>query len=842
MADSAGCSRLPRFTRLGRKGIAVSGTIRFKSLPEKFHSPACEHEAELDEAGLDGGPRSASAGHRVRDESATGQSFHLVRTYPRYCRLKGLIEKRRRTQPPTYILLRISIIPWSILLTPIVDRTPHSLLSIWSAFLAGFSLLLASIPSERQFTLGNTILGVLSSMFVALFPVLLLRTYDTFGDSTFQRPIASGFDPESGNSADQPKQDELRVFWLVIRLTVWISTALLAVVLLFSGELLDIFSNCYVLDMKILWCLIWGSGMLTGTVIILTLMLARRTSAAVATFLFVPESGLGILILNRFSITLSNWTDIIMCWFSSVCFMVERGKESTTKVTGSAQRFYYALRTIILPLVVYASVHYIAHLSQAIFFPSHVSDHAPHIPLDLTRLNRTEIMYRVKDDYLGTRPHVDTVADLSLMVNRCNEIDGGKGVDDVVNCLSYLSSAEYLTLPAAGNGMRASEQDPRKADFVNADGHGNTLTRYIPPSQARAPTDTSIGTCAGPIIPFHVYWTGSASWRVELFIKAYLYTQNLPCSRLWLWVDCDIDSDCVDKMLIRDPIFQRFRPLVDRGDLVVKAWRFPLRIPLPSESNRTDEDNYSDTSDSEEGGARVVGKGIYQDAKGQQWLMLNPTHLAFSPVVVSDAVRFIVLHQHGGLYCDMDVLLMRDMRPLLLPDPVTGPRPFAEQWVERCHPADYNTAVISLPANSSLSSYLLHGGLRMGLNFHPKVIGRMLWRDGRNGELKMLHNAVFDPLVTNLRREGTNTCTVPCHKNFHGAFMSRVEEASQEWSNYRGELLPTPNVTSLVGDFGSQHWDLPPTNRTMENFFHGAWAYHIHNQVCGYQVLSRTPY
>lgn len=671
-------------------------------------------------------------------------------------------------------------------------------------------------------------------MFVAFFPVLLLRTYDTFCNSTLQRPVGSGFDPESGNSADELKQDELRVFWLVLRLTVWISTALLAVVLLFSGELPDILSNCYVLDTIILWCLIWGSGMLTGMVMILTLMLARRTSAAVATFLFVPESGLEILILNRFSITLSNWTDIIMCWFSSVCFMVERGKESTTKATGSAQRFYCALRSIILPVVVYACVHYIAHLSQPIFSLSLVSNHSSHIPLDLTRLNRTEIMYRAKDDYLGIRPHVDTVADLSSMVNRCNEIDGGKGVDDVVNCLLYLSSAEYLSLPAAGNGMRASEQDPRKADFVNADGHGNTLTQYIPPSQARAPTDTSIGTCAGPIIPFHVYWTGSASWRVELFIKAYLYTQNLPCSRLWLWVDCDIDSDCVDKMLLRDPIFQRFRPLVDRGDVVVKAWRFPLRIPLHSESNHADEANYFETSDPEAGGARVVGKGIYQDANGQQWLMLNPTHLAFSPVAVSDAVRFIVLHQHGGLYCDMDVLLMRDMRPLLLPDPVTGPRPFAEQWVERCPPTDYNTAVISLPANSSLSSYLLHGGLRMGFNFHPKAIGRMLWHDGRNGELKMLHNAVFDPLVTNLRREGTNTCTVPCHKNFHGAFMSRVEEASQEWSNYRGEPLPNPNVTSLVGDFGSQHWDLPPTNRTMENFFRGAWAYHIHNQVCGY--------
>lgn len=686
-------------------------------------------------------------------------------------------------------------------------------------------------------TLGNTVLGVLSSIFVALFPVMLLRTYDAFCSSlTFQRQTASGFDTESGNDTRAlGKKEELRVVWLILRLTALISTALLAVIFLFAGELQDILSNCYILDIKVLWCAIWGSGMLTGLVLTLTLLLARRTSAAVATFFFVPESGLEIVMLNRFSLTLSNWTDILMCWLSSLYFMLEKRKESSTKATGSAQRFYCVLRSMILPVAIYACVHYVAHLSQPIFSPSHVgSEHAPHVNSDLTGFNRTQNMYVAKDDYLGTRPHVDTVANLSLLVNRCNEVEGGKGVDDIVNCLSYLSKTDYLSLPAAENGMRASEQDPRKADFANADGHGNTLTRYISPSLARPSTDSFIGTCAGPVIPFHVYWTGPASWRVELFIKAYLYTQNLPCSRLWIWLDCDIASNCVDKMLNRDPIFQRFRPLVDRGDIVLKAWRFPLRIPLPSEGNHTDAEKSLDASDPDEGSARVVGKGIVQDANGQQWLMFNPTHLAFSPVAVSDAVRFIVLHQHGGLYCDMDVLLMRDMRPMLLPDPVTGPRPFAEQWVERCSPADYNTAVISLPANSSLSSYLLRGGLRMGLNFHPKVIGRMMWRDGRNDELNMLHNAVFDPLVTNLRRKGTNTCTVPCHKNFHGAFMNPVEEAAQEWSNYRGEQFPTADMTSLVGGYGShEDSDLTSTNRTMENFFHGAWAYHIHNQVSG---------
>ena len=107
----------------------------------------------------------------------------------------------------------------------------------------------------------------------------------------------------------------------------------------------------------------------------------------------------------------------------------------------------------------------------------------------------------------------------------------------------------------------------------------------------------------------------------------------------------------------------------------------------------------------------------------------------------------------------------------------------------------------------------------MGMNFHPLVIGRMMWWESRNEELAMLQNAVFDPLVTNLRRKGSDVCTVPCHKNFKSAFMRVVEEPEFEWSNYHG-----PRVDDSVGTW-------PPTNRSLSNFFRGAWAYHIHNQV-----------
>ena len=268
-------------------------------------------------------------------------------------------------------------------------------------------------------------------------------------------------------------------------------------------------------------------------------------------------------------------------------------------------------------------------------------------------------------------------------------------------------------------------------------------------------------------------------------------------------------------MLCSDPVFARFLPLVHRGDITLKPWNFPSRIPIPKD---TIADNatglYITPHHSTNEDETFISSELVLDANNDTYLAIPPTLGTITPVQISDAVRFIVLHLHGGIYLDMDVLLLRDMRPLLLPGLA-----FAEQWVERCPPSAYNTAVISLPANSSLSSYLLRGGVRMGMNFHPLVIGRMMWWEGRNEELAMLQNAVFDPLVTNLRRKGSDVCTVPCHKNFKSAFMRVVEEPEFEWSNYQG-----PRVDDRMGTW-------PPTNRTLSNFFRGAWAYHIHNQV-----------
>lgn len=234
--------------------------------------------------------------------------------------------------------------------------------------------------------------------------------------------------------------------------------------------------------------------------------------------------------------------------------------------------------------------------------------------------------------------------------------------------------------------------------------------------------------------------------------------------------------------------------------------------------------------------------------------------MTFLPVAVSDAVRFVVLHQYGGAYFDMDIIMLRDMRPLLIGDQHN----FAERWGGHSSPGDYNTAVMSLTANSSLSSYLLRGGVRMGLNFHPRVVGVMAVKDHRNPEFHMLETAAFDPIWSIFNRDSLGKCTVPCFHDYGQVFKGRKAfPLNDEWDAYDGPQLKTTSSSSRghlwefrsTNDVAERATDknvpietydrdalskaeykleedhYPPTNRTLENFFRGAWTYHVHNQV-----------
>ena len=697
------------------------------------------------------------------------------------------------------------------------------------AILAISSLFIAVLPLTDGVALGELVLGTSLSVVDALLPISILRTCqekcdafspdDEDGDPSQSRHVAASniFRLRQGSST----------FWPALRHASLLSVIILIPLVFLTGEARRVWQDSYVLDMNCVRYLFFFSGILNGILFVVMSLLVMSTSPVMTNFLAAFSNAIQIGIFCKGGLVLFNWLGLAGCWFFSVCFVLiqiyaqwEGGNRNNDMAL--ARDTFAVVRITIIILVLCVSISGVARITwnhnraPALGAPacqmreSLLTNLAPSEPANFTGV--------AGDDYLGPRPHVDTVADLQLILSRCVEVSDGLGVDDVINCLKFLAheSDDYLKLPAPGKGERASERNPSDAVLDNNNNSQMGLSsHYIQPSEAKAASESSVGTCPGPVFPFHVYWTGPATWRLELFVKAYLYTQNLPCSRLWLWLEADSDAQAVNRMLCDDPIFRRFLPLVERGDMIVKAWNLPKRIPLPQDSvddpvsfhPRLRGDNLE----------MSIADNIIQDGTGK-WLVLDNSLAHFTSVQVSDLVRFVVLHFHGGVYLDMDVMLRRDLRPLLL-----QPHSFAEQWVERCVTSDYNTAVLSVPAHSSLSTYLVRGGVRMGMNFHPKVIGRMLLGDGRVEELAMLQNAVFDPLVTDLRRKGTEHCTVPCHKNFEQVFRAEIDEPELEWSAYHGE----------------------DTERTMEKFFKGSFAYHIHNQVslvllCIHTSLARA--
>ncbi|KAL9128327.1 MAG: hypothetical protein Q9217_002982 [Psora testacea] len=730
---------------------------------------------------------------------------------------------------PTYVLSLVAGLPWSLAFGFQAESVSFLLL----AFAAALSILLATLPLVQTIGFWDGLMAVVLPIVDASVSILVRRVIFT---SWYQLHTRHGTAQTANlditafgklNSIRGGVGVLVHVFSILARIASISGVAILPVAIL-SGELQDMNSNCYLLDSPRLWYSIAAGSALQGASLIFFFMNATTMTPFTLTFLQALVCGIAFVVFYYDKLTPQGWINICLCMVFTMVLTFRKNDGNLLPHTSGTRTFSGLARKAFLATVLYGAIYQGSYTLEEYLAAGTIS--LPHfvkqIPDGEGKINGSLVKLPVHDDYLGFRPSADTFADISNIMANCADVAGSTGVGDVVHCLSYLatSQGDYFISPQHSDTERAVREQTWGPEEI----HKGEDNRKAMHQGAKVKPTSFKGVCSGPEITYHTYWTGPSTWRFELFIKAYLYTQNLSCSRLCIWLDTDRDLLAIDKMLFHDPLFQRFHALRDNDYIVLQKWTLPQRIPLPRASNAIDSSKLYKPSYPNANGEVAVADGVIQDPSGMLWLVPNAIYKTVStPTQISDFVRFLVLHLHGGVYLDMDVLLLRDLRPLLLPDAASGHAiqpAWAEQWVEGCSPGDYNTAVLSLPANSSLTSYLLHGGLRMGMSFHPIIIGRMLWKDGRNSELTMLHNALFDPLVTNRRRKGAGVCTVPCHKNFESSFMGVVDEPENEWSNYK---------SSLVEDgvqIGVEQNDAARTNRSMEHFFRGAFAYHIHNQ------------
>lgn len=170
------------------------------------------------------------------------------------------------------------------------------------------------------------------------------------------------------------------------------------------------------------------------------------------------------------------------------------------------------------------------------------------------------------------------------------------------------------------------------------------------------------------IINFHVYTEVRTDKELQC-IKSYFATQNLEKTKLIIWSDYDITN--------QDNISE-FKDKID----------FRIYDPI-QESKGTVLEDYTE-------------KLLAKDAKHY---------------LQSDLLRILALHKYGGIWIDMDIILLRDFKPLL-------DQEYLYQWGGDTDFSNFGCCgtVMSLKKNSELSNLLINEILTS-----PIIGGTTIW-------------------------------------------------------------------------------------------------------------------
>nr|CAG8435254.1 9018_t:CDS:1 [Entrophospora candida] len=281
-------------------------------------------------------------------------------------------------------------------------------------------------------------------------------------------------------------------------------------------------------------------------------------------------------------------------------------------------------------------------------------------------------------------------------------------------------------------------------------------------------------TSLSNIMLFHVFWKGDISDKLALMMKAFIYSQPLKCSKLYVWIQADDEQNLTNS--------ERMKLLTSNENMKLLTRFIPHYIELKIWDTKS----------------QLSSIDLFN---GWENMFRGKKTVSFS-----DLVRFVVLYKYGGMYVDADVLLLRDMRPFYHSN-----FEFSYRW---SYLDDYNTAVLRLWKNSATAIAVIKGAMKNHLDFHPFRAKKYLLNDDTttkelNEKLYMLPVGLFDPLW--LRNDGRQNSSLSPNLN-------RLDQAFE--ADFVEDEFPGVNLTEKVS---------PLSLRKMENFFRGSYAYHWHN-------------
>lgn len=301
--------------------------------------------------------------------------------------------------------------------------------------------------------------------------------------------------------------------------------------------------------------------------------------------------------------------------------------------------------------------------------------------------------------------------------------------------------------------------------------------------------------CGGGTTWFHSYWTGPMKRTGALSIQSFLQTQP-QCSRIILWHESLVQLN--GPIVVKN---RRGRVLPTKG--TPKSGSDYLK---PLLENKRFELRFFDAQEMAKDTIyeKYVDQHIVQPSlKGDDGGKYSQKMVGFT-----DFVRFFVLHLHGGVYIDLDVLLLRDMSVLLpLPSDANAASKdvgleFAYQWgklVGQC-----NTAILSLRKNGIVGQKLAKEAFAMEVD--PK---------GYYGRFEGFHPLKIMDRVRSLHLE-TSFLLMPSF--LFDPFWLLADEQDSTIDYYK--MTKWKHFTGLQQS---------PKSSPSEVFFPGAFTYHWHN-------------
>ncbi|KAF2449683.1 hypothetical protein P171DRAFT_460875 [Karstenula rhodostoma CBS 690.94] len=230
---------------------------------------------------------------------------------------------------PVYQLARIPVVPFALIFSAVIQKENYSGSTLSSALIATLFLSFASYRSHQRVTPDSIVAGVFSSIFVALYPVMLLRTYRTLVSNLVpQGDVLTGYPSSADDSSSN--REETRAYYRVLHYTSLLSITLLTPIVLFSGGIPHIIRNIPFLDVPFFWLMIWCGALGSFATFVSTLLLIKATSPLTATFVSVPRSAFQLVMLSLFKMPSHSWTGVVLCWISCLWFLVARREEGRT--------------------------------------------------------------------------------------------------------------------------------------------------------------------------------------------------------------------------------------------------------------------------------------------------------------------------------------------------------------------------------------------------------------------------------------------------------------------------------------------------------------------------------